>query len=269
MTAPLLLERRGPVALLTLNRPAVHNALNPEAICRLADLWAEINADTAIRACVITGAGDSAFCSGGDLGTALPLLSGARAPQDAWDRRMLADPAIAARATLKGVTMEKPVIAAINGACLAAGMEMMLGCHLRIAADHARFGLPEPRHGLIPFGGALVRLPRQIPHVRVMEILLTGDFLTAAEALDYGLLNRVVPAAEVLPAALDLAARIAANGPVAIREILHVVTESSGQDLETAFAIETRAMARVMASDDAREGPAAFIAKRRPVFRGH
>ncbi len=193
---PLLLERHGPIAVVTFNRPEVHNAMNPEVICRLADLWEEINGSEDVRVAIITGAGKSSFCSGGDLATALPILTGARQPEDEWDVRLSEEPQLAGRATLKGVPMRKPVIAAINGNCLAGGMELMLGCHLRIAAEGARFGLPEPRHGLIPFGGALVRLPRQIPYVSAMEIVLTGDSFSAQDALRYGLVNQVLPATE-------------------------------------------------------------------------
>ena len=271
MTAslPLIFEQHGDVALITINRPEVHNAMNPEVICRLADTWEKINSDPEIRAAVVTGAGERTFCSGGDLSTALPLLTGARDPQDVWDTRMVSDPNIAGRATLKGVTMEKPLIAAINGACLAGGMELVLGCHLRIAATGAMFGLPEPKHGLIPFGGSLVRLPRQIPYVHAMEILLTGEFFPAETALDYGIVNHVLPADEVLPAAMALAEKIAANGPLAIREILSVVAETSGRDMDAAYEVETQGMGRVMASHDAREGPRAFVEKRKPIFKGN
>lgn len=266
--APLLIKRQGSIAIVTFNRPDVHNAMNPETICRLADAWEEINAAEDIRVAVITGAGDRTFCSGGDLGTALPILTGAREPEDAWDRRLAEDPDLAGRATLKGVDMDKPVIAAINGNCLAGGMELALGCHLRIAAEGSRFALPEPKHGLIPFGGALVRLPRQVPHVRAMEILLTGDFFSAADALEFGLLNRVVAKDQVLPAAISLAERIAANGPLAVSEIIRIVNRVSGRPLDDAFEIETEGMKKIMVSADAREGPAAFIAKRTPVFKG-
>lgn len=265
---PLLVEYRNKIAVVTINRPKVHNAMNPELICRLADLWDEINADDSIRAAVITGAGSRTFCSGGDLATALPLLTGVRTPVDDWDRRVVADPNIAGRATLKGVVMEKPIVAAINGACLAGGMEMVVGAHLRIASEQATFGLPEPKHGLIPFGGSLVRLPRQIPHVRAMELLLTGDIISAQQALDYGFVNRVVPQQEVLSQALALAEKIAVNGPIAVQEILRTVSHASGRNLTEAFEIETKGMERIMASTDAREGPAAFIEKRKPIFSG-
>lgn len=269
MTAesPLLFERLGPVALITLNLPSRRNALSPEVVCRLADSFEAFAANPDLRVAILTGAGDRAFCSGGDLELTLPLLSGARAPQDDWDRRLLSGPETLARSTLKdGIT--KPVIAAINGACLAGGFELMLGADIRLAADHATFGLPEVQRGLIPFAGALVHLPRQVPQALAMEWLLTGDAFDAATALRTGLINRVLPAADLMPAALAMADRIAANGPLAITEIKKAVAFASGRPLEDGFAQEARSMATVMASDDAREGPKAFMERRDPVYRG-
>lgn len=264
---PLLFERRGAVALITLNRPARRNALSPELVCRLADAFEALATDPALRVAVLTGAGEKAFCSGGDLELTLPLLSGAREPQDDWDRRLLSGPETLARSTLKD-QIGKPVIAAINGACLAGGFELMLGTDIRLAADHAVFGLPEAQRGLIPFAGALVRLPRQVPQALAMEWLLTGDAFDAATAFRAGLINRTLPAADVLPAALAMADRIAANGPLAIAEIRKTVSHASGRPLAEGYAQEARSMATVMASDDAREGPAAFMERRNPVYRG-
>lgn len=264
----LLFERRGHVGIATFNRPRVMNAMSPEVVCRLVDTFEAFATDPALRVLVLTGAGETAFSSGGDLALTLPLLTGARVPEDAWDRRLVEEPGIMARSTLKGVALDKPVIAAVNGACLAGGLELMLATDIRIAAPHAMFGLPEPKRGLIPFAGALVRLPRQIPHAFAMEMLLTGEPIRAADALRFGLVNRVVAAEEVLPAAVALAERIADNGPVAVREIKRTVRISSGIPFEAAYAVEDQSMATVMASRDAREGPRAFMEKRRAVYEG-
>lgn len=262
------IERQGAVAIVTLNRPARHNALSPELICRLADLLEDLRADDAVRVVVLTGAGERSFCSGGDLELTLPLLSGARAPQDDWDRRVLADRDVLFRASFKGWDFPKPVIAAINGHCLAGGFELMLGTDIRIAADHARFGLPEARHALIPFAGALARLARQMPQAVAAEMLMTGDQVAAERMAALGLINRVLPGAEVLPEALRMAERIAANGPVAVTEIKRVTQAAFGRTLDEGFALETEAMDRVMATNDAREGPRAFLERRPPVYRG-
>lgn len=264
----LTTEDRGAVRLLTLNRPDRHNALSPELICRLADALDAAATDDAVRALVLTGAGSGSFCSGGDLALTLPLLTGARVPETEWDHRLAADRDILFRASFKGWDFPKPVIAAINGHCLAGGFEMMLGTDIRIAADHARFGLPEAKHALIPFAGALPRLPRQLPRAIAMEMLLTGDQVTAERLAHHGLLNAVLPGEEVLPAALDMADRIAANGALAVAEIKRTVDAAQGRTLDEGMALETAAMDRIMATEDAREGPRAFMERRKPVYRG-
>ena len=265
---PLLYEKDGAVATFTLNRPAARNALTPELVCRLADAVRDFVEDPALRVGIVTGAGDKAFCAGGDLGTMLPLLSGDRAPADDWDRRGLEEPFVMAASSLREFPIDKPLIAAINGACLAGGMEMALGTDIRVAADHAIFGWPEVRRGVIPFAGSLVRLPRQVPHALAMELLLVGEPVDAAEAHRIGLVNHVVPAAEVMAKARELARRIAGNGPVAVQAVKRTVRTTSGVPVEEAFAIEDEAKRVVMASEDAREGPRAFMEKREPRYTG-
>jgi enoyl-CoA hydratase len=256
------------VARITLNRPGVHNAIDPEVACRLLDVVEDFAADPELLVLIITGAGDKAFCAGGDLETALPLLTGARVPEDAWDRRVVADPGVFARVALRLPQIDKPVIAAINGFCLAGGTELMLATDIRIAAEHATFGLPEVRLGLIPFAGALAQLPRQIPYCAAMEMLLTGKSYSAKDAERLGLVNAVVPAAEVMARAESVAATIVRNGPLAVREIKRTVTASIGRSFEDGAALEESARIRIMATADAREGPAAFRDKREPRFSG-
>ena len=268
MTTPLLYDKNGPIAVITLNRADRHNALTPEMICRLADAFDDFEADPDLRVAVITGAGDGSFCSGGDLALTLPLLTGARSPETDWDHRLAADREILFRSNFKGAHNIKPVISAINGHCLAGGFELMLATDIRIATERARFGLPEARHALIPFAGALVRLPRQLPHAVAMEVLLTGDQIGVERLHDLGLINHVVAQEEVMPTAMAIAERIAANGPVAIAEIKRTTSESTGRPLEEGYRIETESMNRVMATEDAREGPRAFMERRPAVFRG-
>lgn len=265
---PLLSERRDGILLLTMNRPAARNAISPEMACRLADAFSEFADDDALRVCILTGTGDKAFCSGGDLALTLPLMTGARVPEDEWDRRLVSEPEVMSRSALRGFDLHKPIIAAINGVCLAGGMETVLATDIRIAAEHATFGLPEAKRALIPFAGSLVRLPRQMSYCLAMEMLLVGDSLDAATALRAGLVNHVVPADQVMNKAWEIARKIAANGPVAVQEIKKTVLASSGRTLEEGYHLEDLAKARVMASDDAREGPRAFMEKRQPVFVG-
>jgi len=256
------------VLTLTLNRPQAHNALNPELLCRLVDALDAFEADPALHVAILTGAGTQAFCSGGDLGKTLPLFSGHRQPEDDWDRRVLDDPRIRTLAPLRESPLSKVVIAAVNGACLAAGAEMLLGTDIRIASAKASFGWPEVRHALIPFAGTLARLPRQIAYCQAMELLLTGNKIDAERALSLGLINKIVAPDQVLPEAQHMARHIAANGPLAVKEIKRVVRMSFGAPLEAGYALEDDSYRSIMNSADAQEGPLAFMEKRKPVFRG-
>lgn len=267
MTA-LLTEQRDGIVTLTLNRPAARNAISPEMACRLADAFTAIEADSSVRCVILTGASDQAFCAGGDLALMLPLLTGAREPEDDWDRRVLNDPTVMDRSALRRFELTTPLIAAINGHCLAGGMETMLATDIRVAADHATFGLPEAKRGLIPFAGALVRLPRQMAQCRAMELLLTGDAISADEALAAGLVNHVVPGDGVFDKAWEIARRIARNGPLATSQIKRTTLAASGRSLSEGYALEDRARDVVMASEDAREGPRAFMEKRPARFVG-
>jgi enoyl-CoA hydratase len=237
-------------------------------VVRLANCWSEVRDDPEIRIAVVTGYGDQAFCSGADLGRLIPLISRARSPEDEWDRRLLSDRDVLAKALLRTFDTVKPVIAAINGHAIAGGMELAQGTDLRVASAAAKFGVQEVKWAIFPGGGSTVRLPRQLPYARAMELLLTGDLITAHEAFELGFLNKVVPSSEVLPAAFELAERIAANGPVAVQAIRRSARACSGRPEEEAMQIESEMAAPVFRTEDAREGPRAFMEKRKPVFKG-
>jgi enoyl-CoA hydratase len=268
VTTPLLYERQDGIAYITINRPEARNALSPEVVCRLADAFVDYANDDSLRVAIITGSGDKAFCAGGDLGSMLPLLTGAREPMDEWDRRVLNDPIVMAASSLRDFDLPKPVIAAINGACLAAGAELILGTDIRVAASHATFGFPEAKRGLIPFAGSTVRLARQVPHALAMELMLTGDPIDAATAHRIGLVNHVVPAGDVMDKARAVARTIASNGPFALQRIKDTVLKTSGLPLRDAYAIEGMSKEAVFESEDAKEGPRSFMEKRPPRFTG-
>ena len=254
------------IAVVTLDRPAKMNSLNPELVCRLADAWDAIAGDATVRVAIVTGAGERAFCTGADLGRLIPLFTRARPADDEWDERLLADRTLLDRALLRRTDFTVPVIAAVRGFAL--GTELMLGADLRVVADDSEFGLTEVTRGIIPAGGGLSRLARQVPWARAAEIVLVGDRIDAGTALDIGLVNRVVPPGEVMTVAMDLARRTARNGPLAMRAAKEVMVTSNGMPLDDAFAIESRVAGRVMRSSDAVEGPRAFIEKREPRFTG-
>jgi enoyl-CoA hydratase/carnithine racemase len=261
----LLFSEQDGVAVITFNRPEARNALTPEMLCRFDDALAACETAGSVRAIIVTGAGEQAFCSGGDLAQSLPLLTGARPVADDWDRRVLQDPVVAG---MRRLETEIPVIAAINGVCLAAGMELALATDIRIAAEHATFGLPEVRHALIPFAGALARLPRQVPPCIAMQMVLEGAPITAAEAHRIGLVNQVAPGADVMPRALEIARRIARNGPIAVRQAKRTMNAAIGLPLEAGLRLEQESKRIVLATEDAREGPRAFMERRPPSFTG-
>ncbi len=261
-------RREGHVAIVTIDRPDVKNAIDPEVALRLADAWVELRDDPEVRAIVLTGAGETTFCSGADLGRMITLYTGARQPEDEWDRRIMTDMMVFERTLLRDFDAVKPVIAAINGDAIAGGMEMMQGCDIRVAAEHARFGLQEVKWGLFPAGGSTARLPRQIPYAVAMELLLTGDLINAQRAHAVGLVNYVVPRDQVLSKALEIAQRIAENGPLAVREVRKSARACLGLTEQEALMQEKIMAAPVMMSRDAREGPRAFKEKRKPQFEG-
>ena len=266
--AALQFERRGNLAVVTLNRPTARNAINPEVAVALDRAWCEIAEDPEIRVAIVTGAGSDAFCSGIDLIRLVPLLNGTRKPEDEWDEAVLSDRAITSRALLRDFDPQKPIIAAMNGSAIAGGMEIAQACDLRVSVNHAEFGLQEPKWGLFPIGGSTVRLPRQLPHAHAMELLLTGSLISAKQADRMGFLNRVVSSHELMPTAQELAETIAANGPVAVSAIRRSVRECTGLPLQDALRKELEIGTPVFATADAREGPRAFLEKRKPRFEG-
>lgn len=269
MDEVLLYEKRGHIAYLTFNRPRVRNAMNPEMVCRLADAWLDYAADDSLRVAIVTGAGDRAFTAGADLGTMIPLLTGARAPVDEWDNRMVRDPdALTRVAMLREYHLEKPIIAAINGVSIGAGTEFIQATDIRIAAEHATFAINEVARGFMPGGGSAVRLAKQIPFCKAMELLITAAPMTAQEAYRIGLINEVVPAPEVMARAEHWARVIAANGPLAVRMTKKTMLQTLGRPLEEGYALERVNADITMKSEDAKEGPRAFMEKRAPIFRG-
>ena len=266
----LLTENRNGALWATFNRPDSLNCISTRMACELADMWEWARTDPEIRLVVLTGAGDQAFCAGGDLKQLIPLLTGARKPQDEYDHRFL-DEGLFSRTVLRGshyTRFTKPIISAVNGVAVGGGTEFVVSSDIRIAADTARFGLPEPAVGIIAGGGTTVRLPRQVPWCSAMEFLLTGEQVDARRALELGLISRVVEPASLLAEVQTIVDKLLANAPLALQAIKRIALESSGLSLEEAFSIEDREVAAVVATEDAREGPLAFAEKRKPRFSG-
>ena len=254
----LTLEREGAVAVVTVNRPKVLNALNLATLEELAVTMRQLQHDETVRSIIITGAGEKSFIAGADINelAALTPTAGrehARAGQGVFD---LIE------------QLGKPVIAAINGYALGGGCELAMACTVRIAADTARLGQPEINLGIIPGYGGTQRLARLIGTGRALELLLTGEQIDAAAALRLGLVNRVVPAADLLPEAHKLAAVMAAKAPIAVRYILEAVRSGVQLPLGEAQAFEATLFGLVASTEDMREGTRAFLEKRKAEFRG-
>jgi enoyl-CoA hydratase len=249
------------VVTITIDRPARRNALDMEHFDALADAWKRFRDDPGAWVAIVTGV-DDAFCAGGDLRDYLPLLTAAK-PEERDRFRS------GTEGVLRDLDVYKPIIAAVNGPCVAGGMELLNGTDIRVACPEAVFGMLEPKRGIFASGGTSVRLPRQIPWAAAMELLLTAEPLPATRALEMGLLNEIVPRARLLARAREWAARITENAPLAVAATKESALRAlSAESLDEALRIEARISARVLATDDAREGPRAFTEKRAPRWTG-
>jgi enoyl-CoA hydratase len=266
--AQLRIDVEDAIAVFTLDCPAQRNAATPEIMVRLSAAWREYRERGDWRVAIVTGAGDQAFCAGGDLKRSIPLLGGALQPQDDWERRLLADRRCSTDWALFDFELDKPVICALNGDALGGGCELMLACDLRVAAAGIRIGLVEPRRGLVPGGGGVQRLPRQIPRAVALELLLTAEPISAERALELGMLNRVVAREKLLDEALGLARRVAANGPLALQAIKRTLRATEVLPIDQALREGGALLQPVFSSEDAEEGRRAFFEKRAPVWRG-
>ena len=254
----LLLARDGAIAFVTLNRPKVLNALNNHTLTELAACMASLKVDDSVRVIILTGAGEKSFVAGADINE-LAALSPVQGQAHARHGQLIFD-AIE--------QLGKPVIAAINGFALGGGCELAMACTMRIAADTARFGQPEVNLGLIPGYAGSQRLPRLVGKGIAMEILLTGDMVGAQRAYEIGLVNRVVPAAELMSEARKLAQTLAAKAPIAVRFILDAVNQGLDAPLSVGEHLETALFGTIASSEDMREGTKAFLEKRKAVWQG-
>jgi len=258
----LLFERQGHVAVVTLNRPAVKNALSMQMIARMAEAWQEIERDPEIRVAVVTGAGGN-FCAGMDL----KAFAGGF-EEDEWQARFAADPDLHWKGLLRHAKPAKPLIAAVEGYAVAGGTEILQAHDLRVAGESAVFGITEVRRGLFPLGGSTVRLSRQIPYTLAAEYLLTGRHIPAAEARAAGLIGHVVPDGTALDRALELAAEIAANAPLSVQAVLQSLRATREMTEADGLAYELEVGFPIIGTEDAKEGATAFKEKRDPVWQG-
>lgn len=255
-----LVEQDGHTLVVTMNRPEKRNALSGEMLAIMSDAWDRVNSDDDIRACILTGAG-GAFCAGADLSAMTQSHPSESFEDGSYDPSTI-------KALLKGFRLTKPLIAAVEGPAIAGGTEILQATDIRVAGESARFGVSEVRWGLYPLGGSAVRLPRQIPYTVAADLLLTGRHVKAPEAKELGLIGHVVPDGGALAKAKEIAAAICANGPVAVQAVLRTIRDSEGRHEDECWADDAEVGLAVFSSDDAKEGPKAFMEKRAPQFKG-
>ncbi|MFC1979107.1 enoyl-CoA hydratase/isomerase family protein [Chloroflexota bacterium] len=241
-------ERNGKIAVITLNRPEALNVFNSELLKEFSRSLIDFRDDEDAWVLIITGAGDKAFSAGFDLKEEVPKTF---------------PPMIT-----RGLEIFKPIIAAVNGVALGGGLEVALACDIRIAADNARLGVPEVRWGLIPGWGGTQRLARLIPMSKAVEMVLMARIIDAAEALDVGLVNKVVPSSDLMKTAMEWALEICALGPLAVRTAKKTIVKGSSLPLEEGLRLEEHLFGLLRETKDAKEGPKSFVEKRKPEFKG-
>jgi enoyl-CoA hydratase len=262
MADHLLVERTGHIVVVTMNRPEARNAFSPQMLVGLADAWDLIDGDKDVRAAILTGAGGM-FCTGADLKT---MSSNVSDPD--ISRRMKEDAGLAWKALLRHHSVNKPLLAAVEGFAVGGGTEILQATDIRVAGESATFGVPEVCRGLFPLGGSTVRLRRQIGFTNAMELLLTGDTISAPRAKEIGLVGHVVPDGQALDEAMKIAEHIARNSPLAVAAVKRSVMESEGLSQVDALAVELEIGMPIFGTNESREGTKAFAEKREPNYTG-
>jgi enoyl-CoA hydratase/carnithine racemase len=253
---PIDYKKEGKIATFTLNRPEDLNSIDPESLEELSRSLTDFKDDNEIMVGIITGAGDKAFSVGADIKTMLPEIKKTRG-----------QPSAGPPTTMRGLDLWKPLVAAINGACLGGGLEIALACDLRIASENATFALPEVTLGLIPGWGGTQRLPRVIPLARAAEILLTGRPINAQEAYRIGLLNKVVPLSELMLVARQMAEMLCRPAPLAVRAAKQAMIQGTSLPLKGGLELEKTLNDFLVTTEDFDEGCRAFTEKRKPIFK--
>jgi len=256
----IIYEKNGRIAVITINRPERMNAVDPETSHELLNAWSDFRDDNELWVAIFTGAGERAFSAGLDLVAVAEAFSKGMEGAFKFD--------VPFGGITRGFEIFKPMIAAINGHCLAGGLEMALCCDIRIAAENATFGLMEVARAIIPGAGGTQRLPRAIGLPKALELLITGSRIDAQTALRYGVVSQVVPLPELMPKAMALAELICQNGPIAVRLAKEAACRGYDMTLEQGLALEQKLSDEVWRTEDSREGPVAFAQKRKPEYKG-
>jgi (E)-benzylidenesuccinyl-CoA hydratase len=253
----LIYEVNDKVARITINRPEAMNAMDPEVYALLSEAWIDVRDNPDVWVAIVTGAGEKAFTAGADLKSMIPRTR-EKAEFFLTQKNMILN---------RGLDVWKPVIAAVNGYCLAGGMTLLFATDIRIAAEHAVFEISEVKRAILPGNGGTQRALRQLPYAVAMEMLLLGRRLTAPEALGYGLINRVVPLKDLIATAEQYAGKLCENGPLALRAVKELAIRSQSVPLEHGLRLEESFQEFLRTTDDAKEGPRAFAEKRKPAYK--
>jgi len=256
----LIYEVKDKVAYITINRPEAMNAMDPEVYEEISRAWVDVRDNPNVWVAIVTGAGEKAFTAGADLKSLNKRASPGKAHFWLTQENMLLN---------RGLEVWKPVIAAVNGYCLAGGMTLLFSTDIRIAAEHAVFELSEVKRGILPANGGTQRALRQLPYAIAMELLLLSRRLTASEALTYGLINKVVPMSELMPAAEQCARQLCENGPLALRAVKELAIRSQDLSIEHGIRMEQAFQEFLRTTEDGMEGPRAFAEKRKPKYNAH
>ena len=254
----LIFEVRNHIAYLTINRPEVMNAMDPETYEELSQSWIEVRDNPEIWCAIITGAGNKSFSAGADLKKTIPK------EPERWELWQTQNEQILNR----GLEVWKPVIAAVNGYCLAGGMTLLMATDIRIAVEHATFGLSEVKRGILPGNGGTQRTLRQLPYPVAMWLLMSGETMSADDALKYGIINEIVAVDTLMEEAEKRASIICKNGPLAVRAIKELAVKSQYMPLEQGLRMEYMMQSLLKTTEDALEGPRAFAEKRQAEFKG-
>lgn len=252
---PLQYTREGKFAIFTLNRPEALNVIDPGTVVEFNKALTDFREDDNLWVGIVTGSGTKAFCAGADIKQMLP-----------WMRQNVGAPWRVPPSTMRGFELWKPLIAAVNGMALGGGLEIVLSCDIRVAAENALFGVPEVKLGIIPGWGGATRLPQTLPWAIASEMLFTGKPISAQDACKWGLVNKVVPQAELMDAARAYATAICENGPLAVRAAKRVMQVSKNHGLEAGLKFEQEMEETLLQTRDFEEGTAAFAGKRKPCF---
>lgn len=249
---PVLYDKKGKVVTITVDRPEAFNSFDPETFEEFSKHLIRFRDEEDAWVGIVTGSGEKAFSAGADLKKLVPILRTYKMPDS----------------IMRGLQIWKPLIAAVNGLALGGGLEVALACDLRIAAENATFGATEVKWAIFPGWGATQRLPRAIPYAKAAEMIFMGNIIDAQEAYRVGLVNKVVPHAQLMPAAREWAEKICENGPLGVRGAKEAMLRGANMSLEDGLRIEDALFRQVLTTEDAAEGPKAFAEKRKPVFKG-